>query len=52
MMTVDENKSWYIEENIEMFSPLVPRVAMANEEFTESNLMAGMCLKWFLIGKF
>ena len=42
-MTVDENKSWYIEENIEMFTDLNPEEALNDENFINANQMKGTC---------
>ena len=44
-MTVDENKSWYIEENIERFTDLNPEEALKDEDFTYSNKMKGITHK-------
>ena len=42
LMTVDENRSWYIEENIEMYTNLNATEALEDEEFIESNTMEGI----------
>ncbi|XP_072029141.1 LOW QUALITY PROTEIN: hephaestin-like protein [Amphiura filiformis] len=42
LMKVDENRSWYIDDNIIMFTSLSPDDAMDDDEFMESNLMEGI----------
>ncbi|XP_072028297.1 hephaestin-like protein [Amphiura filiformis] len=39
LMNVDENRSWYINENILSYTNLNPDDALNNEDFLESNVM-------------
>ncbi|XP_072029158.1 hephaestin-like protein [Amphiura filiformis] len=39
LMNVDENRSWYINENIQSFTNLNPDDALNDENFLESNIM-------------
>ena len=39
LMNMDENRSWYIEENIALFTTLDPDQALNDDEFLESNVM-------------
>ncbi|XP_072029142.1 hephaestin-like protein [Amphiura filiformis] len=39
LMILDENRSWYINENIELFTNLNPDDALDDEDFLESNKM-------------
>lgn len=47
---MDENKSWYLEENIEVFG--TNRTNPEDEDFEESNLMHGNQCVWQRVCRF
>lgn len=47
----DENESWYIKRNINKFASEPNKIDMDDEDFKESNLMHGKCLKKKLLKK-
>lgn len=42
-MVLDENKSWYLDENIQTYAGKPSEVDTSDPEFEESNLMHGKC---------
>lgn len=47
---VDENQSWYLDENIRQFCTSPNSVDKSDAVFQRSNKMHGECVPWYITG--